>query len=135
MRFLIRSFFKIVRLIMGPFMLAYEWLATPKGIERSAELQADMDARTAGLVLYQFRTCPFCIKVRLALARLSLKVEKLDAQREGPARTALIDGGGEAKVPCLHITADDGSDHWLYESDAIIEYLEKLAAEPRTAAA
>ncbi|MGB1111349.1 MAG: glutathione S-transferase N-terminal domain-containing protein, partial [Gammaproteobacteria bacterium] len=72
---------------------------------------------------------------RLAMARLSLNIEKRDAQHEGPARQELIDGGGEAKVPCLRISNEDGSFTWLYESDAIIEHLEKLAGETQTAAA
>ncbi|MGB1109655.1 MAG: glutaredoxin family protein, partial [Gammaproteobacteria bacterium] len=113
MRLIIRSFFKTIRFIMGPFMLAYELLAKPGGITRDPEAQAAVDARTSGLVLYQFKTCPFCIKVRLAMARLSLNIEKRDAQHEGPARNELIEGGGEAKVPCLRISNEDGSFTWL----------------------
>lgn len=135
MRLIIRSFFKTIRFILGPFMLAYEMLAKPSGITRDPAAQAAMDAQTRNLVLYQFRTCPFCIKVRLALARLSLNIEKRDARHEGPARKELIEGGGEAKVPCLRINNEDGSETWLYESDAIIEYLEKLAGEQRAATA
>lgn len=127
MKWLIRSFFKLVRLILGPVMIAWEWLTTPKGVQRSPEDQAAMDARTAGLALYEFRTCPFCIKVRRTVARHSLNIARHDAQHDPVARRQLEEGGGQVKVPCLRISEADGSVRWLYESDAINGYLDELA--------
>ena len=123
MRFLIRSFFKTLRLILGPFMLLWEWMTTPKGVTRAPEAQQDVDARCRQLALYQFRTCPFCIKVRREMRHLSLPIELRDAQHPGEHRSALEAGGGRAMVPCLKITHASGQVDWLYESGKIIEYL------------
>ena len=123
MRILIRYFFRLVRLILTPFMLIGEKLSTPKGIERSAEQQAKVEAECQQLVLYQFKTCPFCIKVRKHMAALSLPIETRDAQNDNSYREELAQGGGRIKVPCLKITQDDGSVEWMYESSDINAYL------------
>jgi glutaredoxin len=129
MKLFFRYFFRTLRIILGPFMLLSEVLTTPKGVERSAEAQQKVDAETSNLVLYQFRTCPFCIKVRKELKRLSLNIEKRDAQRDPAARAELNQCGGEIKVPCLRITDEHGIHTWMYESDDIIAYLhERFAA-------
>jgi glutaredoxin len=123
MRFVIRSFFKTLHLVLGPPMLAWEWLARPTGVRRDPAAQAAIDSECRRLTLYQFKTCPFCIKVRQECRRLSLGIKRLDAQKEGAAREELARGGGEVKVPCLKITDPEGRSEWLYESDRIIAYL------------
>lgn len=123
MKTIIRAFFKSLRVILGPFMLLGEFLRRPKGIIRPPALQAEVDRQSRNLVLYQYRTCPFCIKVRQELCRLSLNIEKLDAQHAGKNRDDLVSGGGKAKVPCLKITDQAGQTQWMYESGAIINYL------------
>ena len=125
MKFIIRSFFKVVRAIVGPILLFLDFITSPKGIERPASEQREIDSRTASLVLYQFRTCPFCIKVRRVIKRLSLNIELRDAQHNQTHRDALQLGGGDIKVPCLRISNAAGEDVWLYESDEIIAYLNK----------
>lgn len=129
MKLLFRYFFRTIRLILGPFMLAWEYLTLPKGIVRAPEDQARLDAKTRSLVLYQYKTCPFCIKVRRTLARLSLQVEKRDAQHDTISRAELEQQGGQIKVPCLRIIDADGQQSWLYESKAINNYLNELKAE------
>jgi len=104
-------------------MLLGEFVTRPKGVVRPAASQAEIDQQCASLVLYQYKTCPFCIKVRQEIRRLALKVERLDAQHAGTHREALISGGGMAKVPCLKITDPAGNTQWLYESGEIIKYL------------
>lgn len=123
MRIVIRYFFRLVRLILTPFMLLGEKLSTPKGIERTAEQQAAVDQACQKLALYQFKTCPFCIKVRKHMAALSLPIETRDAQHNSQYRQELEQGGGRIKVPCLKINKDDGSVEWLYESSDINDYL------------
>ncbi|WP_447928781.1 glutaredoxin family protein [Vreelandella sp. EE27] len=123
MRSVIRTFFRGVRLVMSPFMLASEKLSTPKGMERTPEAQAEADKACENLALYQFRTCPFCIKVRKEIARLNLNIETRDAQHDAANKEALLQGGGRAKVPCLKIARDDGETEWLYESDDINRWL------------
>ena len=120
---MIRLFFKALRVILGPFMLLWEMLTRPRGIVRTPEDQRAVDRECRDLSLYQFRTCPFCIKVRQEMRRLSLSVQLRDAQSEGKHREALLRGGGEIKVPCLRIQEKAGTERWLYESGKIIEYL------------
>lgn len=127
MKHFFRLFFKLVRVVLGPFMLLWEALTTPRAVVRGAEEQLRLDALTEGLVLYQYRTCPFCIKVRRTLAHLALKVERRDAQRDPVSRQELVLQGGILKVPCLRIRDASGREEWLYESDAIVGYLRGLA--------
>lgn len=124
MRVVIRYFFRTLRLILTPFMLISEKLSTPESITRSAEEQARADEASKHLALYQFKACPFCIKVRKEIARLGLNIETRDAQHNPEHRAALEAGGGRIKVPCLKIQQDDGSERWLYESDEIKAWLQ-----------
>lgn len=123
MKTVIRAFFKTLRIVIGPFMLLGEFIARPKAMVRPAAKQAKVDQQCASLVLYQYKTCPFCIKVRQEMRRLGLNVQKLDAQQPGQVRDDLVSGGGKAKVPCLKITDRAGKTQWLYESGEIIKYL------------
>jgi glutaredoxin len=125
MRIVLRYFFRGVRLVLSPVMLVAEKLSTPKSIERSAEEQARVDRECQQLALYQFRSCPFCIKVRKEIARLGLKIEVRDAQLDPDRRQELEREGGKVKVPCLLIQHDDGDREWLYESDAINAWLHR----------
>lgn len=130
MRFIIRYFFKGVRAIVGPLMLAADRLTTPGGIRRDPADQQRIDKQTRNLVMYQFLTCPFCIKTRRAIKRLSLNIETRDALKDAVSRQELLAGGGQVKVPCLRITGEDGKVVWLYESDEIIKYLnDRFAAK------
>ena len=124
MRPIIRYFFKGVRAILGPILLTTDWLTTPRGIKRDPTAQQQIDEQTRELALYHFPTCPFCIKTRRIIKRLSLNIETRDARKHPASRQELIDGGGELKVPCLRIEKRDASTEWLYESEDIIRYLE-----------
>jgi glutaredoxin len=128
MKFIIRRFFRLVRFILGPVVLSWDRLTTPKGIERPEARQEEVDRMTRQLVLYQFRTCPFCIMVRRAVKRLSLNMEMRDAQHNMTHREELLQGGGLVKVPCLKITGPDGEVRWLYESKDIIDHLQQQFA-------
>ena len=123
MKPLIRLFFKTLRLVLTPFMLAWFWLTRPKGIVRPAAEQQAIDARTQNLALYHYPTCPFCLKTRRAIQRLSLNIELRDAQHDAGHRAALIAGGGKPQVPCLLITDAQGKPTWLYESSDINAWL------------
>jgi glutaredoxin len=116
-------FFRTLRVVLGPFMLLWEWVTRPSGLVRPPAAQAVVDEQCRDLVLYQFKTCPFCIKVRQEIRRLALTIERRDAQHEGKNRDDLVRGGGQAKVPCLRLTDPAGNSQWLYESGKIIEYL------------
>ncbi len=124
MRLFFKYFFRTVHFIIGPIILLWDALTTPKGVVRATETQVQIDASTRNLVLYHFRMCPFSVKVRRAVKRLSLNIETRDALREESSRDELLQGGGEIKVPCLRITDDQGKTAWMYESNHIIDYLQ-----------
>lgn len=128
MRILIRMFFRTLRLVLMPFMLLWAKLAMPKGVVRSAEAQQEVERACAKMALYHFKTCPFCIKVRHEMGRLSLPIELRDAQHEAEHREALLQGGGKVQTPCLRIIGDDGQVQWMYESGDIIRYLQQRFA-------
>jgi glutaredoxin len=127
MRWLIRTFFRGVRLVLGPFMLLWERLSAPAGMVRTPAAQAEVERRCRDLALYQFPTCPFSIKARQELRRLSLPIELRDARNDAVHRATLEREGGQWKVPCLRID-EQGSVRWLYESDAVIAYLRQRFA-------
>jgi glutaredoxin len=124
MKIIIRTFFKTLRAVLGPVMLLRERLTRPAGLVRTPAAQRAVDAQCQSLALYQFTTCPFCIKVRQEMRRLSLPIERRDAQKDLNHRTALSQGGGAIKVPCLQITDTAGQTQWLYDSNAIVAYLQ-----------
>lgn len=123
MKPVIRAFFQTLRLVLGPVMLLKERLTNPEGVQRDAAAQAAVDQQCQSLALYQFNTCPFCIKVRQEMRRLSLPIEKRDAQHNAANREELLQSSGATKVPCLKITEADGQTRWLQDSNAIVTYL------------
>jgi len=130
MKTVIRAFFRTLRLVLGPFMLLKERLTQPKGIVREAAAQASVDQQCQNMALYQFSTCPFCIKVRQEMRRLSLPIEKRDAQHHAAHRDDLLQGSGATQVPCLRITEADGQTRWLKDSAVIVAYLRERFASP-----
>lgn len=125
MKPVIRLFFKTVRAIVGPVMLVGHRVTRPKGVIRAPTAQQAVDARTAQMALYHFPTCPFCLKARRAMQRLSLNIELRNAQHDPAHRQALLAGGSKIQTPCLRITDAQGQSTWLYESRDIIAYLER----------
>ena len=130
MKTVIRAFFKTLRVVLGPVMLLKERLTQPTGVQRAPETQAAVDLQCQNLALYQFSTCPFCIKVRQEMRRLSLPIEKRDAQHNSAHREQLLQGSGATKVPCLKITDANGQTRWLQDSAAIVAYLRERFAAP-----
>ena len=94
MKIIIRYFFKTLRIILGPVMLLKEKLTRPKGIVRSEAAQQSADMQCQNLALYQYKTCPFCMKVRQEMTRLSLNIQRVDAQPPGADRDILTREGG-----------------------------------------
>ncbi len=123
MKLIIRTFFKTLRVVLGPFMRLWELATRPTGVVRVPAAQHAVDQQCQSMTLYQFTTCPFCIKVRQEMRRLSLPVERRDAQHNQKNRDDLQSGGGAFKVPCLKVSDASGQSQWIYESGAIIAYL------------
>lgn len=128
MKFFIRLFFRTLRIALGPVVLLKESLTQPKGVVRTPAAQQEVDKQCESLALYQYKTCPFCIKVRQEMRRLSLNIQRIDAQHEGPDRRDLLEHGGQTKVPCLKITDSAGKSQWLYDSEKIKAYLQNRFA-------
>ncbi|NVK41720.1 MAG: glutathione S-transferase N-terminal domain-containing protein [Oceanospirillaceae bacterium] len=118
----------IIRWILGRIILLVDFLTTPRGVKRPAEQQAVLDNQTARLALYQYKACPFCVKVRRTMKRQSLSIETRDAKNDAHYRQELIEQGGKLKVPCLRIESDNGEIQWMYESGDIVRYLDSVAA-------
>jgi len=116
---------KITRNALGYSIAALDLISRGKGQQRPAAEQADVDAQTANMALYQFTACPFCIKTRRAIHRLGLTIEKRNAMNNASARRELEQQGGKIKVPCLRITQPGKDDIWMYESGDIIAYLQQ----------
>ena len=90
MKFFVRTFFKTLRVILGPVMLLWEIISRQTGLVRQPAVQDQVDEQCQNIVLYQFKTCPFCIKVRQEIHRLSLKIERRDARQDGINREELL---------------------------------------------
>ncbi len=118
----------IIRWLLGRIILFFDWLTQPRKPAHSPEKQAQLDAQTANMAIYQYAACPFCVKTRRAIRRLGLNIELRDAKNDPEYRQELEQQGGKQQVPCLRIEAEDGSVTWLYESSEIIAYLQKRFA-------
>ena len=114
-----------IRWVLARFILLADFLYKPKGLDRTAQQQSEIDAQTAKLTLYQFAACPFCVKVRWSMKRLALNVETRDTKRDPQFANELLVGGGSPKVPCLKIEDDEGGVTWMYESSDILTYLDE----------
>lgn len=125
---------KALREGLGRLIVLIDFLTRPKKTVRSETEQQQVAASAAGLSLYQFYACPFCVKTRRAIHRLNVPITVRDAQKGSPHRDELEAGGGKIKVPCLRID-DNGQTSWLYESSEIIQYLEERFGSSVTEAA
>ncbi|MFK7814908.1 MAG: glutaredoxin family protein [Gammaproteobacteria bacterium] len=79
-----------------------------------------------GHQLFYFATCPFCIKVRMALWKMRIRIPLRNIHRHAKYKKELEEGGGKLQVPCLRVEEHGDKVHWLYESDDIIQYLHKI---------
>ncbi len=116
---------RIIHWVLGSLILFVDWMTTPKGIQRSAELQAEINEQIQNMTLYQYNACPFCVRVRRTMKRQSLPIETRDPKRCEAAKRELLAGGGKLKVPCLRVADSADGVNWMYDSKAIIGYLEQ----------
>lgn len=113
---------KFIRWLLGKILLSLDRAFSPTPLSRLPAEQEKLNSATAGLSIYEFQACPFCIKVRRFLRASSLQIPVRDATKE-PYRQELLVGGGKIQVPCLRIGKADGSADWMYESSDIIAFL------------
>ncbi len=73
------------------------------------------------LALYNMEASPYCRKVRETLNELNLDYRVENVGKLSARRPELVERGGEMMVPYL---VDPNTDTAMYESDAIVDYLE-----------
>lgn len=111
-----------IRWLLGKIIQFLDWVTSPRKPEHTAEKQAELDAQTANMAIYQYAACPFCVITRRALKRLGLNIELRDAKNDPQYHLELEQQGGKQQVPCLRIE-EQGTVTWMYESSDIIDYL------------
>jgi glutaredoxin 2 len=82
-------------------------------------------ASTEGLSLYQFDSCPFCLRVRHVAERLGIELELRDTLMDSDNAREVIEATGRRTVPVLRVEQPDGEVRWLPESADIIAYLQE----------
>ena len=121
--FLIRSFLAVIIRIVDFFF-------APK-LAKLPEAQAlKVKEETQSMRVYQFKACPFCVKLRWAMRRMGVDLPFEDAKNDPKAKQELLTGGGKVKVPCLKYEKD-GQEKWLYESSDIELFLRNLVQNAR----
>ncbi|UTW08311.1 glutathione S-transferase N-terminal domain-containing protein [Pseudomonas benzenivorans] len=118
---------KALRIGLGQLIIFLDFISRPRKQKRTAAAQAVVEQAAADMALYQFHACPFCVKTRRTLHKLNAPVSLRDAKNDAQHRQALLEQGGKIKVPCLRIE-ENGQSTWLYESKAIIAYLNQRFA-------
>ncbi|MCK8828213.1 glutathione S-transferase N-terminal domain-containing protein [Natroniella acetigena] len=74
--------------------------------------------------LYQFESCPYCVKVRRKLDQLGLDYEKVEVSRDRSQRAKIKELSGQIKVPVI----EDSDGTVVNDSAKIVEYLEEKYA-------
>ncbi|TWC29425.1 glutaredoxin [Pseudomonas sp. SJZ079] len=113
---------KALRIGLGQLIVFIDFITRPRKMKRTPQAQAAVERSAAGLSLFQFHACPFCVKTRRTLHKLNVPVTLRDAKNNPQDRQTLLEQGGKIQVPCLRIE-EDGQSTWLYESKAISAYL------------
>ena len=114
----------LIRWILGIIILSLDFLTRPKSMKRDPNAQNKINEITKNMSLYQYKACPFCVKVRRKLRKYSLNIELKDAKNNNTNKNDLKTLGGKLKVPCLRIENNKSDIQWLYESKDIINFLE-----------
>jgi glutaredoxin 2 len=87
-----------------------------------------MPRTSPDLSLYHFDSCPYCARVRHAIASLDLQIEYRDIHKDEKHLDALVAARGRQTVPVLRIAGPNG-DTWMPESADIIAYLRERFAK------
>ena len=60
---------RIIRFILGRIILFIDWITSPAPISISEEERLRISTFTSSMVMYEFRACPFCVRVRRFMKR------------------------------------------------------------------
>ena len=116
---------KLLRNGLGLLIVAGDHLTRFGKKNRKEEEQQRIVEETQHMTLYQFFACPFCVKTRRAMYKLNLPIGKKSAANGSEYRKELAQGGGRIQVPCLRVRHASGEDQWIYDSKAIISFLQE----------
>ena len=94
-------------------------------MKRPAEEQRAVDEQCKNMTLYQYPTCPFCVRVKRNMKRLNLPIRLVDPRKDSEAMHLLEKQGGKIQVPCLQLVDRQGQTTWMYESADINAYLQQ----------
>ena len=120
---------KIIRWILGRIILIIDFVTRPKKIIRSEEEQQKIDNTFSNHSIYQFHTCPFCVKVRRYLRKESLNSVKLGGNALSDNASTNISSVTVAtlRTLTLNITCEPVDTHWL----EYVEYTSGKSASRR----
>ena len=94
---------KIIRFILGRIILFLDWATSPSPITISEEERLRINTFTSCMVMYEFKACPFCVRVRRFMKRNNIVIPTKDARKNKDYAEELVAGGGKLQVPCLVI--------------------------------
>ena len=115
---------KLLREGLGRIIAGISVMTQGNAMKRTEEEQVLVNKAGADLSLYQFQSCPFCVKVRRQIHKLNVPIELRDAKNNEQFRNELAENGGRIKVPCLRIQ-ENNDVQWMYESNDINAYLQQ----------
>jgi len=91
----------LIRWVLGLIILSLDYITRPKPVIRDKNSQEEINKLTKKMSLYQYKACPFCVKVRRNMRKYSLNIELRDAKGNSLNKKNLKNFGGKLKVPCL----------------------------------
>ena len=115
----------LIRTILSVIINLVDLLFAPRLKQLPEAQRAKLQAATQGLSIYQFKACPFCVKLRWEMRKLGIDLPFKDAKNDPRSKEELLNGGGKVQVPCLRTDGPKGST-WLYESKDIASHLSRL---------
>ena len=113
---------KVLRRIVGYFVVMISWLTKPAKIERDKDVQKSLDKEAQSLRVYDYKGCPASMRVRQTIHRLNVDIQLCDIRTCQVHRDNLLSQFGNLQAPCLRI--EEGQNvQWLDEPTEIIHYL------------
>jgi hypothetical protein len=69
-----KYFFRLIRWPLAQMVILINWMTLPTPPVVTPEQRKQLDVNTAGMKLYHFNQCPFCVKTRRSIHRLGLNL-------------------------------------------------------------
>ena len=71
----------IIRFILGRIILFLDWMTSPKPIPVSPEKIKFIQEKVKDMEIYEFKACPFCVRVRRFMKKNNISIKIKDARR------------------------------------------------------